>query len=188
MHTVNLSNVSPDARAACAEIARKADVNLRDCYQCGKCSAGCPMSEDMDLPPRQVIRKLQLGLLDEALSASSPWLCAQCQVCSVRCPQGIDITGIMREVRRASKAAGKRSLPESDVFEDLFLKKVKKKGRSSEQYLAASYNMSSGHLMQDMGSAPKMLSKGLVGVKAQSVRDIDAVRKIFEKCEEGRDA
>ena len=48
---------------------------LMDCYQCGRCSAGCPVVDAMDLLPNQVIRLAQLGL-QEVLSSSAPWVCA----------------------------------------------------------------------------------------------------------------
>ena len=57
-----------------------------DCYQCGKCSAGCPAAEFMDLTPRQVMRAVQLGQAELALRSSTIWLCASCQTCSARCP------------------------------------------------------------------------------------------------------
>lgn len=184
MRTVNLSAVTDADRALCEKIAKRAGVNLSDCYQCGKCSAGCPMAEDMDLPPQRIMRMLQLGLVNEALNAKGPWLCAQCMVCSTRCPQNIEITDIMREVRLESHAQGRKALPESDTFESLFIKKVRNNGRSNEQYLAAGYNMSSGHLMQDMGSAPKMFTKGLVGIKRNRVKDRAAVERIIDACEQ----
>lgn len=182
MHTVNLSDVSAADRELAQTIAQRADVNLRDCYQCGKCAAGCPMADDMDLSPQQVMRALQMGLTEKALSATSPWLCAQCMVCSTRCPQNIDITKIMREVRRESHARGHRCIPESNAFETQFLKGVKADGRNNEQYLAAFFNLKSGHLAQDMLNAPKMLAKGMVGIGKHSVKDRDAVRRIYEKC------
>ena len=40
---------------------------LLACYQCGKCSAGCPAVGEMDILPNQVIRYAQLGLKDELL-------------------------------------------------------------------------------------------------------------------------
>jgi heterodisulfide reductase subunit C len=45
--------------------------DIRNCYQCGKCSAGCPIAADMQLTPNQVIRLLQLGLVDEALRSKT---------------------------------------------------------------------------------------------------------------------
>lgn len=142
------------------------------------------MAEEMDLPPQRIMRMLQLGLVNEALNAKGPWICAQCMVCSTRCPQNIDITDIMREVRLESHAQERRAVPESDTFESLFIKKVRNNGRSNEQYLAAGYNMHSGHLMQDMTNAPKMFTKGLVGIKRNRVKDREAVQQLIDKCEQ----
>ena len=72
--------------------------NLYACYQCGKCSAGCPMVEEMDLLPNQVILLVKLG--DESVvEAKSPWVCAQCYQCGVRCPRDVDIAKIMEAIR-----------------------------------------------------------------------------------------
>ncbi len=73
--------------------------NVFSCYQCGMCSAGCPMSEEMDLLPNQVIRFLQMGAFDEILSSSTVWLCASCYTCRARCPRGVDLARLMEAVR-----------------------------------------------------------------------------------------
>jgi heterodisulfide reductase subunit C len=82
-----------------AEISGQ-DINL--CYQCGKCSAGCPMSFAMDLLPNQIIRAVQLGLEEDLASSRTVWLCASCLTCSVRCPKGIDIARVMDAVRQVT--------------------------------------------------------------------------------------
>ncbi len=73
---------------------------LLSCYQCGKCSAGCPAVSEMDILPNQVIRYAQLGMKDELLSARSVWVCASCYTCNVRCPKGIKIAEVMEAVRQ----------------------------------------------------------------------------------------
>ena len=73
--------------------------NVFSCYQCGMCSAGCPMSEEMDLLPNQVIRLLQMGAFDEILGSSTVWLCASCYTCRARCPRGVDLARLMEAVR-----------------------------------------------------------------------------------------
>ncbi len=73
---------------------------LLACYQCGKCSAGCPAVGEMDILPNQVIRYAQLGLKDELLEAKSVWVCASCYTCNVRCPKGIKIAEVMEAVRQ----------------------------------------------------------------------------------------
>ncbi len=73
--------------------------NIADCYQCGRCTAGCPFAEFMDEPPNRIIRYIQLGYKDDVLKAQSPWFCAACLVCETRCPRGVDIPRIMEAVR-----------------------------------------------------------------------------------------
>jgi len=74
--------------------------NVFSCYQCGKCSAGCPSVPFMELLPNQVIRLLQFGQVERILGSNTHWVCASCFVCSTRCPKGIDIAAIMEALRQ----------------------------------------------------------------------------------------
>lgn len=74
--------------------------NLFVCYQCGKCSAGCPAVDDMDILPNQIIRYAQLGLKDELLESRAIWVCASCMTCNVRCPKGINIAEVIEALRQ----------------------------------------------------------------------------------------
>ncbi len=74
--------------------------NLLACYQCGKCSAGCPAVSDMDILPNQIIRYAQLGFKDELLQSKSIWVCASCFTCNSRCPKGINIAEIIEAIRQ----------------------------------------------------------------------------------------
>ncbi len=79
--------------------------NLRACYQCGKCSAGCPMVDSMDILPNQVIRLVQLGMEHEAVSCETIWLCASCVMCYARCPRGVDLSRVMEALRQIALRA-----------------------------------------------------------------------------------
>ena len=74
--------------------------NLLACYQCGKCSAGCPAIYEMDILPNQIIRFAQLGLKDELLQSKSIWICASCLTCNARCPKGINIAEVIEAIRQ----------------------------------------------------------------------------------------
>ncbi len=74
--------------------------NLLACYQCGKCSAGCPAVSEMDILPNQIIRYAQLGLKDELLRSKSIWICASCFTCNARCPKGINIAEVIEAIRQ----------------------------------------------------------------------------------------
>jgi len=69
------------------------------CNQCGKCSAGCPMSFAMDYLPNQIIRLVQLGLEEDIARSKTVWICASCLTCSVRCPRGVDLSKVMEALR-----------------------------------------------------------------------------------------
>jgi len=73
--------------------------NVDLCFQCGACSSGCPMTQEMDLLPSKIIRMVQLGL-EEALESSTIWVCTTCFNCEVRCPRGIDIANVMEALRQ----------------------------------------------------------------------------------------
>ncbi|MFQ6066262.1 MAG: 4Fe-4S dicluster domain-containing protein [bacterium] len=75
------------------------------CYQCGKCSAGCPVVSAMDILPSQVIRLVQLGD-DKVLNCKAIWFCASCFICASRCPRGIDISRIMESLRNLKLRKG----------------------------------------------------------------------------------
>jgi len=60
------------------------------CIQCGTCSASCPPATRAALRTRQMIRRVQLGLREEALSDSSLWLCTTCSTCVRRCPRDVN--------------------------------------------------------------------------------------------------
>jgi heterodisulfide reductase subunit C len=77
-----------------------AGTRVSACYQCGNCSAGCPVCESMDRPPHVVIRCLQLGCIGELKDVNTAWVCAACQGCSVRCPRGVDIARVMEALRQ----------------------------------------------------------------------------------------
>ncbi len=81
------------------KVAEISGQDLLACNQCGKCSAGCPMSFVMDFLPNQIMRLVQLGLEGEAVSSKTAWICAVCLTCSVRCPRGVDLSRIMEALR-----------------------------------------------------------------------------------------
>lgn len=64
------------------------------CYQCGTCSAGCPVISALEYMPHQIIRMTLLGMKKRVLETSSLWLCATCYLCNERCPQGVEISNV----------------------------------------------------------------------------------------------
>ncbi|HLA96857.1 MAG TPA: 4Fe-4S dicluster domain-containing protein, partial [Anaerolineales bacterium] len=136
------------------ELARRIQDELGEnvylCYQCVKCTSGCPVAEFFDWQPNQIMRALQLGQEDIALGAQTPWLCACCQTCTTRCPQGLDVAAIMDFLTRESLARGyKPQVPEVKIMNEAFLREVRLWGRAYELGLMAEMKLRTGDLFSD---------------------------------------
>ena len=83
-----------------AKVEKLSGQNLLACYQCGKCSAGCPVVSRMDILPNQIVRLAQLGLEEDLLASKAIWVCASCMTCNVRCPKGINIAEVIEALRQ----------------------------------------------------------------------------------------
>ncbi len=97
------------------KIQRIADQNLLACYQCGKCSAGCPMAAYMDIPPAQMIRLAQLGLEKDLVNSEAIWLCISCMTCNTRCPKGVRIAELIESMRQVKLRAREDRLQTENI-------------------------------------------------------------------------
>jgi heterodisulfide reductase subunit C len=159
--------------------------NIASCYQCGKCSAGCPTAYAMDLTPRQVMRGIQLGLKDEILDSSAIWLCVSCQTCSVRCPREIDIAKVIESLRQYSLAEGRPPAQrEIVVFHKAFLQQVRLFGRLHEVGLGITYNLLSRHLFNNIKRLPALLTRGKLKLIPQRTKGSSEVRRIATRVKE----
>jgi heterodisulfide reductase subunit C2 len=74
--------------------------NIRRCFACGTCAAGCPITEvDPNYNPRKIIRQVLFGMRTEVLSSPLIWYCLVCYRCYARCPQKVNFTDVMRALR-----------------------------------------------------------------------------------------
>ena len=85
-------------------VAGSANGNFSLCYQCGTCTAICPMN----VPVRSILRGAQVGIKELAVT-DGLWQCATCKQCEVACPRGVDITGVIHSLREISY--GERKVP-----------------------------------------------------------------------------
>ncbi len=157
-HVIEQKHLRPDEVQAVEELSGQ---DVKNCYQCGKCTAGCPIAADMDVPPNQVIRLLQLGVVDETLKLNTIWLCASCETCTTRCPREVDLAAVMDALRNLAIREGIRS-PERTVpfFNRVFLSVVKKYGRVFEMELIGRFNTGTLNFFKDIAKAPKLFFKG----------------------------
>ncbi|HLA04709.1 MAG TPA: heterodisulfide reductase-related iron-sulfur binding cluster [Syntrophales bacterium] len=115
------------------QVRRQCNENVFLCYQCQKCSSGCPVAEHFDLAPNQLMRAIQLGQKDAALKSSTLWLCAMCETCAVRCPHDINITKIMDVLKIMAQKEGLSSpLPPAVLFNQAAMRGIGLFGRMYE--------------------------------------------------------
>jgi len=98
METITITKLDPQFKFEVAE--KPGAENLRKCFACGTCTAGCPVFHvEHQYNPRKIIRMILLGMRAEVLKSRTIWLCAQCYVCSANCPQDVDFSNIMISLR-----------------------------------------------------------------------------------------
>jgi len=169
------------------EVAARSGASPMSCYQCAKCSSGCPVAARADLKPHELVRLVQMDQRDTVLSSRFIWECTSCQTCSTRCPQNVDLARMNDTLRAMSRAAGVAAPTTAPVFNDIFLKSVRQRGRVYELGLMAEYKIRTGRLMEDAGKAPMMLSKGKLPLLGSSVRGRAERKAMFEKAARGGD-
>jgi heterodisulfide reductase subunit C len=177
-----------------ARVEFLAQTKIADCYQCGKCSAGCPKSKQMDVLPSTLLRFIQYGEVKKAASTESVWQCLSCLTCSTRCPKSVNIAGVMDALKqislekRCAHPKGKRIV----AFQRSFLNAIKRNGRTNELEMVTEYKIR-GFLgdgnpllaMKDIELGLPMLLRNKLHLKIGSpVKDKALVKRIFAKCGE----
>lgn len=167
------------------EVQHRAGTPVGACFQCHKCSTGCPIGPDMDFLPSQVMRLVHLGAEAEALRSQAIWLCASCEACSTRCPMGIDIAGVMDALRMMA-IDRKTTVPDAHgrEFNRSFLGSVRRHGRVFEMGMMAAYKLRTLDLLSDVGKVPQMLAKGKLSLLPKSSGNTAEVREVFRRAEE----
>ncbi len=184
-----MNTCKPDMVKYVEELAH---TKVMECYQCGKCTAGCPMGNVMTSGPTRQIHLVQTGQVLEAASMDSIWQCVSCWTCSARCPKLVNITGVMDALKQISVEKGTTSKRyESTVlFQKAFLNNIRRNGRTNELELVAMYkirgfmsNFNPFAALSDAQLGPKMLVRGkLHFMPGSPVKDKAVVDRIFRKC------
>jgi len=175
-------------------VLEKTGVDVARCYQCGKCSAGCPLASEMDFPPSQIMHLLQLREFPEfaelALRSHTIWLCLTCEICYCRCPMELDIPAIMDTLRHESLARKMVNPKAKDIlsFHRAFLDSVRYTGRLFEMGQVVDYKLRSGHFLQDMLQAPWMFLVGKLHLLPERVRDRRMLKRMFARTLKARES
>lgn len=154
------------------EIEEKTGQNAFLCYQCVRCTSGCPLTDFFDYTPNQIMRLVQIGDEEAALNSKTPWLCAACLTCTTRCPQALDIARIMETLTQIALERGiKPKVPQVALFNKVFLTDANIFGRVYELGLMGSMNLLTAlqtrqpmALFEDVDLGLEMFKKSKIGL------------------------
>jgi heterodisulfide reductase subunit C len=159
------------------------------CFQCRKCTNGCPVTFAMDLYPDEVIRWVVLGQKEKVLNCRTIWICAACETCTTRCPNGVKIAELMDCLKEMAIREGVPSpQPQVSTFHQSFLNNVKQRGRVFEASLLLLYMFRSGEIWKKWGRGTligetilglKLFYKGRMPVFPKGIKGKEEVRKLL---------
>jgi heterodisulfide reductase subunit C len=180
-----LAAASPPAAERSAEFLRRMAAQpdgerVRQCIQCGTCSATCPVSHAMELSPRRIVAALQAGMLDKVLDSRSLWLCASCYACAVRCPSGVPFTDLMYGLKREAIASG-RGDRRGAALSRAFVRTVDRLGRGAEAELLLRYYAAAG-LQRSFAALPlalRLWRKGRLGLRGRRIQGQAGLQKMM---------
>jgi heterodisulfide reductase subunit C2 len=183
---MNNTSAAHTIHTLAGKLHHETGVAVSRCYQCGKCTAGCPLALEMDYPPSHLIRLLQLeleGHEDKVLGAFSIWVCLTCETCMARCPQEVEITKMMDFLRSESARLKKVNPRARDIlsFHKSFVDTIHYIGRLYEVGMYAGYKARTWHLFQDMLMVPKLFFAGKLKIFPHLIKNRKQISKIFKK-------
>lgn len=175
------------------EVRKERHIAVTDCYQCAKCSAGCPLTFAMDFLPHEIIRLVGLGQEELVLASNTIWACSACETCTTRCPNDIDIMGVLDYLKERAVKSG-RAVPQKNVlaFHKAFLDDIRLSGgRINEPLLLGWFMLRSGEglaklktgeLKDDVKLGLQMFQKGRLGIKPpKKVQALADLKNLFKK-------
>ena len=154
------------------------------CYQCLKCSSGCPLASAMDYLPSQIRRLAQLGEEDLLLSSEALWLCTGCYTCHARCPNNINTAKVIDALKPMAVKKGCKGKKNIRLFHDYFIENIKKRGRAFEGEFLAKYQFMTGQIIKNALMGLELFLMGRISIFPESVEDPEALREIYRKVEE----
>jgi heterodisulfide reductase subunit C len=164
------------------KVAERSGQNLNACYQCGKCSAGCPTVKWFEWQNHGVIRRIQLGDEEGLLGSRAIWMCIGCETCGTRCPNGIRISRLMDAMRNMALEKGiKATEPAVMSFHQSFTNSVERFGRVHELSMLVEFKLRTKDLFTDVGAGLKLFAKGKIPFLPGKVREKARLDKIFQE-------
>jgi quinone-modifying oxidoreductase subunit QmoC len=159
---------------------------IRNCIQCGLCSASCPLSPYMDYTPRRLIHMAREGFKRDVLGSFTIWLCTSCYSCTVECPRRIRVTDVMYALKRRAIEDGvyPKRFP-IPVLASQFGAMIRRKGRVTESWVIVRVFLKTAILrllrMSKLGT--RLFFSGRMGLWPESIRDRKQLQTLLDVVE-----
>src|SRR4030042_6823578 len=175
--------VKPSASSFLEEAKKKSGQDLSLCYQCLKCTAGCPTAPWMDIRPNTIVRMIQMGMKEAVLGSSAIWLCVSCETCGTRCPNEIDIGVLMDTLREMAIDEGIEAKEKNiHLLHEAFIQSIKRGGRIHEATMLIDYKLRGKDFLSDRVPGMKLFIKGKIPLFPNFIKGKEEIKKIFERC------
>jgi heterodisulfide reductase subunit C len=171
-------------------VQERSGENIRSCYYCQKCTAGCPTAYVMDYKPAQLLRMIQLGQKEEVLASTAIWMCISCEACGTRCPNQIRLAPVMDVLRCMALDEG--YAPETAIYSlhRSFLDSIRLWGRMHEVTMLAEfktrcllkeYPVFFQGLLGDMKLASDLVLNRKLSLLPDRIKRLDEIRALYEE-------
>ncbi len=171
-------------------VAEQSGEDVRSCYYCQKCTAGCPTAFVMDYKPAQLLRMIQLGQRERVLSSKAIWMCIGCEACGTRCPNQIRLAPVMDVLRQM--ALDEEYAPETAIYSlhQSFLDSIRMWGRMHEvtmlaefktRELLAEYPVFFKGLLDDMKLGANLVMSGKLSFLPERIKGLEEIRALYEE-------
>jgi len=159
--------------------------NVMLCYQCKKCTLGCPSAYAMRMKPHELMRAAQLGLTEEIYWSGTIWICLSCETCNTRCPQDINILRVIDGLREISRKFDYYNpQPAVPAMHRIFMGLVERFGKVYELGLALLINLKMLTPFKDIDMASPMFMKGKLKPLPHFSHGAKELRQVMAKIRE----
>jgi heterodisulfide reductase subunit C len=152
------------------------------CYQCKKCTLGCPSAYAMRMKPHELMRAIQLGAREEVYWSGTLGICLSCETCNTRCPQGINILRLIDGLRELAKRSEYYNpFPAIPAMQRAFLALIKQFGRIYPLGLALLTHLQMLAPFKDIDLASPLLKKGRLWIFPRKTRGVKELRRVMSR-------
>ena len=165
------------------DVKQRSGQNIDRCYQCLKCTVGCPMAAHFEYKPNSLIRMIQYGKKEQVLDSRSIWLCVSCMTCASRCPNQVDMSAVMDTLREMAVESGQPYGAEKNIvlLHEEFIRSIRLWGRLHEVTFFMGYMIRSFDFFSPIPSGVTLFVKRKLPFVPRRIKGIKGLQELFKQ-------